>query len=302
MTLEQLKLLLQKDECEHLDFKATFYRKENYKALLLDVMSMANANYCGSRYIIMGVKQDIQGTCTIIGIDENHKVDQSTIQQLLFQNIEPMISTSLHYISVEEKTIAILEIKNTTEQPYLLKKKFGNLHEGTCYVRREAGNGYALRHDYIRFLKQHQQFEVKMLDSFLRALDVKNGCAALYCSLRNITNYPVTILYGILEVSYDGQVLSKHRLYGYEKRMVGADFKITLPPMSEEIGDFMFGFTSTDSLRLQLDKYGHSNAPFQFSLTLIDSLDNHYATKEENCNVMARGDFLWKVLLAEKKR
>lgn len=45
-------------ECEYLDFKAKHYPAKGTPDLLKDIMAMANAQYQGSKYIIMGVKDD----------------------------------------------------------------------------------------------------------------------------------------------------------------------------------------------------------------------------------------------------
>lgn len=301
MSPELLMELLEKNECEYLDFKATMYRKETYGDLLKDVMSMANSDYQGSRYIVMGVKQDIQGTYSIIGIEENDKIDISTFQQLFFQNIEPMISTIMHYITFKGKNIAVLEIKEPKNPPYMLRKRYGNLHEGTCYIRREAGNGYALRSDFDRFLTKGQQFEVRILDSTLRAWDVENACALLECSFRNLTDLPITIIYGMLETFHDDLKVSQHRLFGFEREMVGADFKIPLLPKSEKIGEFLFSFSSNDCLKLQLDEYGYTDKSFYFKLTVEDSIGNNYSCTIDDGFVLARGEFLWKIQLAKQK-
>lgn len=298
MNQQLLENLLRKNECEMLDFKATLYRKEQYENLLKDILGMANANVSGSRYIIMGVKQKITGDCDIIGLS-GEAVDPSIFQQLVIENIEPTIQCELHYLTVQGKLLAILEFISPNQQPYMLKKQFGKLHIGTCYIRKGSTNGYALRHDFDRFYKQ-QPFEIRILTPILRAVNSESGCAALECSLRNLTDFPITIQYGILEVWDHQDVRSRHRLFGQDKKVIGADFRLYLPPKSEVVGDFLFNFESSDCQRLKLDEYGYTEESFQFSLILVDTAANEYSTTVKDCDVFAKGEFLWKVKLAAK--
>jgi len=295
MNLDLLEsLLAHKTETDYLDFKKTIYRKEQYEELLKDVIGMANAVVDGSRYIVMGVKQDERGTCIIHGIEEHHCVDPSTFHQLFFENIEPTIKSEVHYISYQKQLLAVLEIKSPMHQPYMMKKQFGKLHIGACFVRRNTSNGFALRSDFERFYKQ-QPFEMRILTPILSAVDVKNGCAFLECSFRNLTDFPMTIKSGLLEVLSDSNVRSKHYLFGYEKEFLGTDYRLYLLPKTEICGNFLFGFNSSDCLRLGMDEYGCADESFQFQLTLIDTTEKKYTITVDDCDVYAKGDFLWKV-------
>lgn len=255
---------------------------------------MANSKSDGSRYIIMGIKEKEVGQKNALGITET--VDPSNYQQLIFENIEPMLSCELHYVIYKDTRLAILEIITPKEQPYILKKQYKRLHKGFCYVRRGDTNDFATRADFDYFYKQGR-FEMRILDSMLRAVNPNSGCAALECSFRNLTDFPITIQYGILEVWDQNSLRSKHRLFGQNNEIVGADFRLSLPAKSEIVIDFLFNFESSDCLRLGLDKDGYTNETFQFRLKLVDTTSNEYCITVDDCNVFAKGDILWKVKL-----
>ncbi|MFT8310761.1 MAG: ATP-binding protein [Sporolactobacillus sp.] len=121
-------------ECEYLDFKAKMYPQKGAIDFLKDVLAMANSNYREPKYIILGVKDDLLNGRRIIGIDPNAKVDSSTYQQYVLSNIEPGINFDLYYVDIKEKVIAVIEIKDTDKQPYMIKSKKENLHEGYCLI------------------------------------------------------------------------------------------------------------------------------------------------------------------------
>ncbi|WP_393964968.1 hypothetical protein [Exiguobacterium sp. S22-S28] len=170
----------------------------------------------------------------------------STFQQLIFENIEPYVSIELHYVNVDKKTIAVLELKNPKEQPYMMRKKFNNLHEGLCYVRRGFQQGHAMRQDFIRFATRKEKFELSIVDGYLRALNDRQDFSSLKCRIRNLTSFPVMITDGYLEVLDSEKVLSKMMLYGFEEDVIGADFRMELRPMSEKYG------TCTSALVLRM--------------------------------------------------
>lgn len=99
-----------------------FYHPNDYKSLLIDVISFANSYIKGPKYIICGVKEE-NGIKNLIGLESY--VDQSNIEQLIFENIEPVLNIKLHSILYQEKKFHVLEIIPNS-RPYLLKKKYKN--------------------------------------------------------------------------------------------------------------------------------------------------------------------------------
>ncbi|KAA2389959.1 ATP-binding protein [Bacillus cereus] len=272
------------------------YPKKGCVDLLKDILSMANSSHKGTKYIILGVKDDILNGRSIVGIDKDEKIDSSTYQQYILSNIEPDLNFDLQYIDINTKTIAVIEIKNTNNKPYMIKKNIANLHEGCCLVRKGSINTFAKRDDFDKFYHQNEKFEIIFLDHFLRAIDDKTGAAFLEVSLRNLTKMPVTITGGTLLVKSEGGILSRHGLLGLNK-CKGVNLYLDIPPFSEKTGNFRFMFNSSDCIRLGLDEWGLSANSFTFELILYDTLDNQYSAKIENGSVYAQGELLWKVKL-----
>jgi hypothetical protein len=287
-------------ECEFLDFKAKMYPRKGSIDLLKDILAMANSSYQESKFIIIGVKDDILNGRNIIGIDNEAKVDASSFQQYVLSNIEPDISFEIHYLDILEKNVAVIELKNTNNRPYMIKKNVGNLHEGCCLIRKGSMNAFASRSDFDGFYNFNQQFELRILDNYLRAIDDKNGTAYLDVSLRNLTQLPITIINGGLLIKDGEQTLSQHKLFGLNNH-VGADFRLEISPFSEKTGDFYFGFNSSDCIRLGLDEYGLTDRKFTFELILFDTLENRYCAQINEGHVFAKGKLLWKVKMGQKK-
>ncbi|WP_257151802.1 helix-turn-helix domain-containing protein [Bacillus thuringiensis] len=294
---EQVQTLIEQGfECEYLDFKAKMYPRKGCIDLLKDILSMANSTYKGTKYIILGVKDDILNGRSIIGIDKEDKVDSSTYQQYILSNIEPDLNFDLQYVDINKKTIAIIEIKNTNNKPYMIKKNIANLHEGCCLIRKGSINTFAKRADFDVFYQQDDKFEIIFLEHSLRAIDDKRGAAFLEVSLRNLTKMPVTITGGTLLVKSEDIILSRHGLLGLNK-YESANLYLDIPPLSEKTGDLYFMFNSSDCIRLGLDEWGLAAKPFTFELILYDTLDNQYSAKIDNGSVYAKGELLWKVKL-----
>lgn len=294
MDINLLKKLLTHSETEYIDFKKGLYVKANYVDLIKDVLAMANAKVNGSRYIIFGVKEKAGQEKELFDVKD--PVDAAIYQELILENIEPQLTCHLNYLTYNNCLLAVLEISEPKSQPYMLKKKYGDLHKGFCYIRRGSKNDFAMRADFDYFYKQGQ-FEIHILDGCLSATDVKSGCATLECSFRNCTDFPITIYKGYLEVWDSQKMRTQHRLYGNSRHIPGADFRLLISAREEVTNYFAFGFESSDCLRLEMDKYGHSDLDLNFRLYLIDTLGNEYVGTADNVMVLAKGDFLWKVKL-----
>jgi hypothetical protein len=127
-----------KYENEHtgLDFKAIQYKKEKYLELLKDIVAMANVDMQGERLIIVGVKHKPNGEKEFLSIQEDEFIDASTYQQLIHENVEPELSISYEPYNYNGKLLGVLKILGCKEQPYMLKKDYGKLKRGDCFIRK----------------------------------------------------------------------------------------------------------------------------------------------------------------------
>ena len=302
---EKLKSLIEHGfENEFLDYKAKMYASKGSVEFIKDVLAMANSNYVGSKYILIGVKEEVLSRQkTITGIENEKIVDVAVFQQLILHNIEPDLQIQLHYIDYEEKTLALFEI-NGQNRPYLTKKQNQNLSKGVCYIRKGSVNEIATRADFDTIYQQKTgKFELRMLSNMLRAVNDKDGLAYLDVSFKNLTDGSITIMGGILHIrNLNGEILSSHRIYGLKTYLgAGADFRLEIQAKREETGDLQLGFSSSDVQRLNMDEYGTTEEKLNFELIIWDSSGQEYQHTMEDGYVYAKGEFLWKVKINKSK-
>ncbi|MDF2605831.1 MAG: ATP-binding protein [Bacillales bacterium] len=292
-------------ENDCLDFKKHHYKKENFSNLLLDIMSMANSESLEERYILVGIKDYQDGTREVIGVEPSELIDSSVYQNLVYENIEPYINFDIFYFEYKNKLIGVFKIfSSNNDRPYMLKKKYDRLNEGTCKIRRGSFNSLVTRKDIDRFYQSREKFEIKLMESYIAATDESIGCARTSVSIRNFTRFPVVVNYGLLTIyRSSGEELTMHRVYGFGRKedIIGADFQLTIYPMDEKLGDLFVSFSSSDCIKLGLDEYGCSDEDYLFELLFIDTNNNKYKTVIDDGKVLAKGKYLWKVELAARK-
>ncbi|MFZ3590351.1 helix-turn-helix domain-containing protein [Bacillus sp. DJP31] len=281
-------------ECEYLDFKERQYMKEINNDLIKDIMAMANSNCEGEKFIICGIKDKPNAERTLNGINPDDFIDSSNFQQLILSNIEPDINFDYFPFEYKGFCFGVFRINNNQNKPYMLKKKYKNLNEGLCLIRKGSQHSVATRSDFDRFYL-HKGFEIDILEPTLYAVHVNESCARLKVTFRNLTNLPVTIMEGALSI-YDqnNRNLSFHPICTFENPQ-DTEFKISLSPKTEKVGNLFVVFGSTDCLRLYLDEYGTGYESYIFELIVVDTKGNQYVTKVEDATVLAKGDFLWKL-------
>lgn len=109
------------NENDYLDFKAKDYVDKG--DFLIDIMSMANSKDEDDKYIIIGVKDKINGEKEIIGIEEVK--EQAEFQQLVNDNIEPKIKFEYRTIQYKDKMLGYYKIsKDNKDRPYMAKKQY----------------------------------------------------------------------------------------------------------------------------------------------------------------------------------
>jgi hypothetical protein len=139
------------NENTRLDFKLTEYSKPKYSAFLKDIISMANANTSESRYIIIGLKPKSDGDRGIIGIN-NGLTDPSTYQQLINENIDPELYVEYSAYRFEDKILGVFKMPNCINQPYLMKKDYGDkLRKGDGFIRKGTHQTRVMRVDLDNF-------------------------------------------------------------------------------------------------------------------------------------------------------
>lgn len=153
---ELLDLILYENENTRLDFKRDEYKKDDYVSLLKDVMSMANAFSTQERFIVIGLKPKSIEDRGIKGID-GELTDAATLQQLVYENIEPEISIDYFPFFLENTKLGIIKMENCTNPPYLMKKDYGNgnkkLFKGEGFIRKGTHQTRLVRNDFDKYVQ-----------------------------------------------------------------------------------------------------------------------------------------------------
>ena len=127
------------------------------------------------------------------------------------------------------------------------------------------------------------------------------GLARSQMLFKNYSKNPTTIMDGKLEIfSQEGERLTLHPMFGFDNTYVGADFTLELKHKSELFGEGVFGFESSDCLRLNMDSTGYVGNLIA-TITVWDSNDREYTHTIDNFGVIVKGKSLWKVELKDKQ-
>jgi len=157
--LSELDELIEfEQENTSLELKREQYLKPNYEELLKDIMAMANATISGDRHIIVGVKLFPDGTRKFWSIKRDEFIDSATYQQLVRENIEPEIPFEYSPYEFEEHLFGVFRIHDCNDQPYLMRKKFGQLQVGDGWIRKGTHKTRLTRRDYDR-IRERQKHE-----------------------------------------------------------------------------------------------------------------------------------------------
>jgi len=156
-------------ENEHtrLDFKRDQYTKQKHDEFLKDVIAMANAIGEGEKLIIIGVKHSPNGEREIHPIQDSEFVDDATYQQIVRENIEPDLHISYKPFRHKDQLLGIFHLTNCNNPPYLLKKDYGKLKKGDCFIRKGSHKTPISRSDLDKI------YEIKNKNSkFVGVIDI----------------------------------------------------------------------------------------------------------------------------------
>jgi len=152
------------NENSRLDFKAKQYKKDSFEDIIKDIISLANADFEGPRYIVIGVKLETNGNRTLFGVNET-VIDAATYQQLITANVEPTINFDYFPYQYEDKIFGIFLLSDCDDKPYLMKKDYGNLKRGDCWIRKGSHNAKMERRDLDKiYEKKHKTTTVSEND------------------------------------------------------------------------------------------------------------------------------------------
>ncbi|MBT8083474.1 MAG: ATP-binding protein [Gammaproteobacteria bacterium] len=117
-------------------FRGHAYGDEGVREFLRDVMSLANAEVEGRRYIVVGVDFDDKGRKQTNTVDTADFTGTPSYQTLANEYIEPAIRLRYQPVSVDGTRIGIFEIGDCQDRPYMMRVDYSEgLRRGDAYKR-----------------------------------------------------------------------------------------------------------------------------------------------------------------------
>lgn len=130
--------------------------------LLKDILSLANCNYEGDRYLIIGVGED-DGNFQVVGVDGSNRKTQAMLQDLLDNQSfagDNVPKFKLETLNLEDsdgfiKEVDVIIIKNTRFKPYYLENNNGVCKSYVIWTRHNDRNSKASYYEIEEMWKEH---------------------------------------------------------------------------------------------------------------------------------------------------
>jgi len=130
------------------------YGTSGHAELVRDVMGLANLPGSEPRYIIIGAQRE-EGGIVPRGLDEGDLTDVEEYVGIIRQYLEPELHTQLSCSSVKGKIVAVLQIAQCNDAPYMASIDLSEtLRTGACWVRDAKNFRPARRDDLDRMFGQ----------------------------------------------------------------------------------------------------------------------------------------------------
>ena len=182
-------LIRYENESKYLDFKSIPYKREKFNDFIKDIMSMANADIECDRYIITGVKTKPGCEKEFLGIEATDFLDSATYQQVISDNIEPVINLECFIYSLNGKNHGIFKISKCFDPPYLMKKDYGpSLKKGDGYIRIGDHQRKLERQDIDRIF--NKRMSEKLFDGVVEIKFLENNDNQLHLSSLKNFEFP----------------------------------------------------------------------------------------------------------------
>ena len=147
------KLLEQPVASPNLLLQGTICGPAEYAKLLREVLSLANADAKGTRYILFGVRRDADQLRFTKLSDADLRILE-TYPELIARYIEPQLRVESHIGTAHGHLVAALSLNACDDPPYIIKMDAGqNLRRGDCWVREGGVCRPAQRADLDRMYK-----------------------------------------------------------------------------------------------------------------------------------------------------
>lgn len=286
MNLKWLNELIQKDECEYLDFKQEF--TGHNLDLIHDILCLANARTekTQDRYLIYGVDDDKN----IVGLDVNIPV-KSHITNFLRNKVNKIPKLGLRSFKIDEKIVKVLIIKDLPHKPYCLNADYPdekelNKHKsarviraGVVYERENDNNtpvntcanfdnvksmyteqfesGYSIEEEVVEELKHPERWKYVTGERYYHSkkrglsINIDNG------QINNRVNFTVLFQDKIAtvykyEIHYDNNLIKELEV------LLCASGELLVPyPNNKPVGEALDGDKSPTSYYYIKDSYEH---------------------------------------------
>lgn len=288
-------------ESNWIDYKMKIDFVENRIDFLRDVIAFANNSFEGLQYIIYGIKE-VDGQLELTGLDNSFDKDDAEFQQLIYENIEPIINIALSKHIYENKLFILLTIDaDKSQRPFMFKKKYKDIDAGDSYIRVGSSKKRMLLSDFESiYSKKVLPIEVGLRDKELFINDQDPGKLEIIIKNYSHIDRLFTDIFLVIE-DENGErlVISKMHAFKtkdeYQKGTFDSDFALSIPKQAEVRGIGEFSFGSTDAIRVGLNEYGESETKYNFKLVFRYDKTKEYQFKFEDCTIFAKGAVLWKI-------
>src|SRR5450631_133434 len=165
MTADEFRTLCSRREGTSLDFKERFYQNSDAGSaeLAKDVMSIANGlglQACG--HILFGVREESDGTGTIIGCELETWVADANLQQKVRAHLNRVPKFGLCILTIGDFRVAAIEIRPGGRPFFALRDK-GNLRRHHAFVRVGSSTDIASPDEILEWARQDESLGLRAL-------------------------------------------------------------------------------------------------------------------------------------------
>jgi|GEM_PF-1707051 len=222
-------LLTDHNESNFLDFKVEDYPKAKKHELLKDILSFANSDYSGDRFIIIGVNEK---TDPRTYYDVEILQDSAALQQFIESNISPELEVDIYKYNFEGKNLGIIKVINPVNQPYEIKKDYVFKVDDETKVWKEGTM-------FIRVGSKTKLMSRKYLDKIYEKNFIKEDPFINLISITFTANNKSTIDFkSIAELTLPSEEARLELAHIFQKKMAlqGLEFEKYIEEMINQIG------------------------------------------------------------------
>ena len=147
---EIISLVKSTPEQTAFDWKSDFVPpKDNEKRgeIIKDIVAIANASPLSYGFIVYRV--DPRKPDPIVGITSHY--DDSKLQQLLKDKVEPLPEFLYYEVSTGAKTVSVIQVSPSKKRPFIISVDIGKIKAGQIPIRRGSSTGGVKLSDLFEF-------------------------------------------------------------------------------------------------------------------------------------------------------